>query len=68
MIEQLCEKYRWKDGFSDMAKWVEACGQMGGGESGGSSEILCDEIFFCIGLILVSTHRWIQIYPFFGAQ
>ena len=24
MIEQLREKYRWKDGVSDMAKWEEA--------------------------------------------
>ena len=68
MIEQLREKYRWKDGFSDMAKSGEACGQIGGGGSGGSSEIFCDEIFFPVGLNLLSTHRRIQIYPIFGAQ
>ena len=43
-------------------------GQMGGGESGGSSEIFCDEICFPVGLNLVSTHRRIQIYPIFGSQ
>ena len=68
MIEQLREKYRWKDGFSDMANWEEACGQMGGGELGGSSEIMCEEIFLLIVTNLLSTHRRIQIYPVFGAQ
>ena len=33
MIEQLREKYIWKDGFSEMAKSGEEGGQIGGGRS-----------------------------------
>ena len=42
--------------------------ETGGGESGGSSENLCDEIFFPVGLNLLSTHRRFQINPIFGAN
>ena len=45
MMEQLRQKYLWKYGFSDMAKLEEERGQIGGGESGGSPEIMCEEFF-----------------------
>ena len=49
MIEQLREKYIWKDGFLDMAKLGEEGGQTGGGRSWGSSEIILGENFSAIG-------------------
>ena len=63
MIEQLREKYIWKDGFSDMAKSGEEGGQIGGGRSKGSSEIILGEIFFLIGSNTFSTHGRFQLYP-----
>ena len=42
--------------------------ETGGGESGGSSENLCDEIFFPVGLNLFSTPRGFQIYPILAAE
>ena len=64
MIEQLREKYLWKDGFSDMAKLGEEGGQTGGGRSWGSSEIILGENFSAIGSNALSTHGRIQLYPF----
>ena len=63
MIEQLREKYLWKDGFSDMAKWEEEGGQMGGGGSRGSSEIILGENVSAIGSNALSTHGRFQLYP-----
>ena len=63
MIEQLREKYLWKDGFSDMAKWGEEGGQIGGGGSRGSSEIILGEKFSAIGSNALSTHGRFQLYP-----
>ena len=68
MMEQLRQKYLWKYGFSDMAKLEEERGQIGGGESGGSPEIICEEIFYQNGLNLVSTHGRFQWYPILPAQ
>ena len=68
MMEQLRQKYLWKYGFSDMAKLGEERGQIGGGESGGSPEIICEEIFYQNGFNLVSTHGRFQWYPIFPAQ
>ena len=68
MMEQLRQKYLWKYGFSDMAKLEEERGQIGGGESGGSPEIICEEIFYQNGLNLVSMHRRFQLYPILHAQ
>ena len=64
MIEQLREKYIWKDGFLDMAKLGEEGGQTGGGRSWGSSEIILGENFSAIGSNALSTHGRIQRYPF----
>ena len=50
MIEQLREKYIWKDGFSEMAKSGEEGGQIGGGRSKGSSEIILGEKKFWLVL------------------
>ena len=63
MIEQLREKYIWKDGFSDMAKSGEEGGQIGGGRSKGSSEIILGEKFYLIGSNAFSTHGRFQLYP-----
>ena len=49
MIEQLREKYIWKDGFLDMAKLGEEGGQTGGGRLWGSSKIILGESFYPIG-------------------
>ena len=38
-------------------------GQMRGGRSGGSTAIMCDEIFYQIGTHLFSTHIRFQLYP-----
>ena len=62
MMEQLREKYLWKYGFSDMAKLEEEGGQMGGGESGGSTEMMCEEFFYQNGLNLISMDRRFQWY------
>ena len=63
MIEQLREKYIWKDGFLDMAKSGEEGGQIGGGGSKGSSEIILGENFYPIGSNTLSTHGRFQLYP-----
>ena len=63
MIEQLREKYIWKDGFLDMAKLGEEGGQTGGGRSWGSSEIILGEIFYPIGSNAFSMHGRFQWYP-----
>ena len=63
MIEQLREKYIWKDGFLDMAKLGEEGGQTGGGRSWGSSEIILGEHFYLIGSNTFSTHGRFQLYP-----
>ena len=63
MIEQLREKYIWKDGFLDMAKLGEEGGQTGGGRSWGSSEIILGEKKILIGSNIFSTHGRFQLYP-----
>ena len=63
MIELLREKYSWKYGLADLTKSGEAGYEIGGGGSGGSSEIMCEEFFYQIGQNWFSTHRGFQIYP-----
>ena len=41
--------------------------EIGGRGSEGSSEKFCEEFFFPVGLILLSTHRGFQIYPILAA-
>ena len=46
-----------------MAKWEEEGGQIGGGGSGDSSEIILGEKIYPIGSNAFSTHGRFQLYP-----
>ena len=62
-------KYKVKKvGKSNCTASLQKGGQIGGGESGGSPEIICEENFYQNGLNLVSTHGRFQWYPIFPAQ
>ena len=49
MTEQLREKYMWKSCLADVPKLGEEGPQIGGGWSGGSCEIMCEENCYQIG-------------------
>ena len=62
-------KYKVKKvGKSNCTASLQKGGQIGGGESGGSPEIICEESFYQNGFNLVSTHGRFQWYPILPAQ
>ena len=76
------EEWNWKEQMqnigseeiqvdnSNKSNWTASLqkgGQTGGGVSGGSPEIMCEENFYQIGSNLVSTHRRFQWYPILPA-
>ena len=68
MIEQLCRKYRWKCGLTEVAKWEEQGGQTGGREREGYCDQVCERIFFEVAKIFNSRLAYSIFFKAFATK